>query len=47
MEPVTDSLKHITYINSTTDVIVSDDQLKQIADKVKEIRSKIINATNS
>lgn len=47
VEPVTDSLKHITYINSTTDVIVSEDQLKQIADKVKEIRSKIINATNS
>ncbi len=47
VEPVTDSLKHITYINSTSEVIVSEDQLKQIADKIQEIRSKIINTSNS
>lgn len=47
VEPVTDTTKKLTYINSTTEIIVSDDQLQQITDKVKEIRNKIINTTQS
>jgi hypothetical protein len=47
VEPVTDSIKKITYINSTTEVIVSDEQLKQIGEKLALIRSKIVNTTQS
>ena len=47
VEPVTDTTKKITYINSTTEVVVSDDQLKQIGDKLKQIRDKIVNTTQS
>lgn len=46
VEPTHDSLKKLTYINSTTEVMVSDEQLTQIADKIQEIRNKIVN-TNS
>lgn len=42
VEPVTDTLKKVTYINSTTEVVVSDEQLKQIGDKLKQIRTKIV-----
>ncbi len=47
VEPLTDTTKKLTYINSTTEIIVSDDQLQQITDKVKDIRNKIINTTQS
>ncbi len=47
VEPVTDSIKQITYINSTTEVVISEDQLKQIAEKLEGIRSLIINATKA
>jgi hypothetical protein len=47
VEPVTDTTKKLTYINSTTEVIVSDEQIVQITEKIKEIRNKIINATQS
>jgi hypothetical protein len=42
VEPVTDTARKITYINSTTEVVVSDEQLKQINDKLKKIRDKIV-----
>jgi flagellar basal body rod protein FlgC len=44
VEPTTDEAKKTTYINSTTEVIVSKEQLDQIAAKVLVIRNKIINA---
>jgi hypothetical protein len=47
VEPTHDSLKKVTYINSTTEVIVNDDQIKQIGDKIQEIRNKIVNSSNS
>lgn len=47
VEPVTDTTKKVTYINSTTEVVVSDDQLKQIGDKLEQIRNKIVNTTQS
>ena len=47
VEPVTDSIKQITYINSTTEVVISEDQLKQIAEKLESIRSQIINSTKA
>ncbi len=47
VEPVTDTAKKMTYINSTTEVIVSDDQLKQIAEKLEAIRNNILNTTQS
>ena len=47
IEPVTDTTKKITYINSTTDVIVSDEQIALITNKIQEIRNKIINPSQS
>ncbi|MBL7932952.1 MAG: hypothetical protein JNL60_13675 [Bacteroidia bacterium] len=47
VEPVTDTLKKITYINSTTEVIISDEQLKQINEKLESIRNHIVNTTKS
>lgn len=44
VEPTTDEAKKITYINSTTEINISKEQLDQIAEKVKSIREKIINA---
>ncbi len=44
VEPTTDETKKITYINSTTEINVSKEQLDQIAEKVLAIRDKIINA---
>jgi hypothetical protein len=44
VEPTTDEAKKITYINSTTEINVSKEQLDQIAEKVLAIRDKIINA---
>lgn len=47
VEPVTDTVKKVTYINSTTEVIITDEQLKQIGDKLDAIRNKIVNTTKS
>jgi hypothetical protein len=47
VEPVHDTTKKVTYINSTTEVIVTDDQLTQINEKVQKIRNKIVNTTQS
>jgi hypothetical protein len=47
VEPVTDTAKKITYINSTTEVVVSDEQLRQIGEKLNKIRNKIVNTTQS
>jgi hypothetical protein len=43
VEPTTDSLKKMTYINSTNEVIVSKEQIDQISAKIAEIRTKITN----
>jgi hypothetical protein len=47
VEPVTDTTKKITYINSTTEVIVTDEQLSEIGKKLEDIRNKIVNTTKS
>jgi hypothetical protein len=47
VEPITDSIKKITYINSTTEIVLTDEQLLQIMNKIEEIRDKIINTTKS
>ncbi len=47
VKPETDSIKKVTYINSTTEVIIGDEELKQIIDKVSFIRNKIVNTTKS
>jgi len=43
VEPTTDSLKKMTYINSTNEVIVSKEQIDRISAKIQEIRTKITN----
>lgn len=43
VEPTTDSIKKMTYINSTNEVIVSKEQIDQITAKISEIRTKITN----
>jgi len=43
VEPTTDEAKKVTYINSTTEITISDEQLKQIAEKVAAMRDKIVN----
>lgn len=45
--PTVDTVKKVTYINSTTEVTVTDEQIAQITEKVAKIRSKIINTTQS
>ncbi|MGE0566652.1 MAG: hypothetical protein AB7O73_01775 [Bacteroidia bacterium] len=47
VEPTVDEEKKITYINSTNEVNVTDEQLKQITEKVAAIRGKLVNSTNS
>ena len=44
IEPTIDEAKKITYINSTTEITISKEQIEQIAEKVLAIRNKIINA---
>ncbi len=46
-EPKHDTVKKITYINSSTKITVTDAQLKQIGAKIKEIRNMIVNTTQS
>ena len=43
VEPTTDETKKTTYINSTTEITISDEQIGQIATKIMAIRDKIIN----
>ncbi|MCE3258924.1 MAG: hypothetical protein K0S12_565 [Bacteroidetes bacterium] len=45
--PTDDTAKKMTYVNSTTEVVVNDEQIAQISEKIKQIRNKIINATQS
>jgi hypothetical protein len=42
-EPTVDAANHITTINSTSDVHVTDEQLKQISSTIEAIRNDIIN----
>lgn len=44
VEPTTDEAKKITYINSTTEISVSKEQLDEIAKQITAMRDKIINA---
>ncbi len=44
VEPTTDEAKKITYINSTTEIIISKEQLDEISKQVIAMRDKIINA---
>ncbi|MDF2450258.1 MAG: hypothetical protein K0R26_2762 [Bacteroidota bacterium] len=43
VEPTTDEAKKITYINSTTEISISKEQIEQISAKVTAIRDAIIN----
>lgn len=43
VEPTTDEAKKMTYINSTTEIIISKEQLDNISTKVLALRNKIIN----
>lgn len=47
VEPTTDTAKKVTYINSTSEVSISTEQLTQISAKIIEIRNNITNATKS
>jgi hypothetical protein len=47
IEPTTDADKKITYINSTTEVMVNSEQINAITEKIIEIRNKLTNATQS
>jgi hypothetical protein len=44
VEPTTDEAKKTTYINSTTEISISKEQINQIASKILAIRDNIINA---
>lgn len=46
VEPTTDEAKKITYINSTTEISITDEQIKQISEKIDAIRQSIINANS-
>lgn len=43
VEPTHDTIKKITTINSTNEVVVSKEQVEQIGAKIQEIRNKITN----
>lgn len=43
VEPTTDEAKKMTYINSTTEIVISKEQLDNISTKVLALRNKIIN----
>ena len=47
VEPTIDTTKKITTINSTTEVNITDEQVIKITEKVNQIRSKIVNTTQS
>jgi len=44
IEPTTDEVKKITYINSTTEITINKEQLDKIGEIVASIREKIINS---
>lgn len=44
VEPTTDEAKKTTYINSTSEINISKEQIDQIATQILAIRDKIINA---
>ena len=44
VEPTTDETKKVTYINSTTEINITAEQISEIATKITAIRDKIINA---
>ena len=44
VEPTTDEAKKITYINSVSEVLITDEQIEKIAVIITFIREKIINA---
>jgi DNA-directed RNA polymerase subunit F len=44
VEPTTDEIKKITYINSTTEITINKEQLEKIGEIVASIREKIINS---
>lgn len=41
-EPETDAKKKITYINSETSLIITSEQLKEIKEKIAELRLKVV-----
>ena len=43
VEPTTDEAKKTTYINSTTEITISKEQIEQISAKITAIRDAIIN----
>lgn len=43
VEPVTDTVKKITYINGTTEVTVTKEQIEMISNAVEGIRKRILN----
>jgi DNA-directed RNA polymerase subunit F len=44
VEPTTDEIKKITYINSTTEITINKEQLEKIGEIVASMREKIINS---
>lgn len=44
VEPTTDEAKKITYINSTTEISITAEQLKEISTHISTIRTKIIDS---
>jgi hypothetical protein len=47
VEPTTDTLKKVTYINSTSEVTINEDQITRISAKIDTLRNKIVNTTQS
>ncbi len=47
IEPTTDTLKKVTFINSTSEVNITEDQLTRIATQIASLRNKIVNTTQS
>jgi hypothetical protein len=47
VEPTHDTLKKVTYINSTSEVVVTDELLEKINKKLSTIRNKVVNQAAS
>jgi hypothetical protein len=47
VEPTHDTARKITYINSTSEVLVTDEQLTTIGTKIISLRNKLVNKTQS
>ncbi len=41
-EPTTDAAKKITYINSESEIVITDQQLKQIITKISALRNRLV-----